>query len=75
MKNCYQQWDLNLGPSAYEAKSLSIVLLDEISIARKNMAAVSSGILRITLALMRDNPIASIRSCGNEVLKCNELLK
>ena len=37
MKNSYRQWDSNLGPSAYEANSLSYALLVEIFIEHFNV--------------------------------------
>ena len=40
MKYSCQQWDSITGPSAYKAKSLSVVLLDEISIGHLNVDRV-----------------------------------
>ena len=40
MKYSCPQWDSNPGPSAYKAKSLSVVLLDEILIAHLNVDRV-----------------------------------
>ena len=43
MKNHCQQWDSNPGPSAYEAKSLSVALLDQISFEHLNVYRVLPG--------------------------------
>ena len=38
MKNSCLQWDSNPGPSAYEAKSLNVELLDKISIEQFHLS-------------------------------------
>ena len=40
IKNSWRQWDSNPGPSAYEAKSLSVAVLDQIYVEHLNIDRV-----------------------------------